>query len=109
MRLALALVLLAAQAWAEASPETQLTLTSLRPGEKEQLAKTVGPAEEMPLYRAQLEVDPKARTVSGKLYVSYPARAKTLGALLLRVPPNAVTKHITLSNAVAGGAPTTMD
>ena len=49
----------------ELSPEQQLTLTSLRAGERARLAKAVGALEAMPLYRADLSVDPAARTVAG--------------------------------------------
>lgn len=109
MRVSLLVVLVSLSAWAQPSPETQLTMTSLRNGEKQRLIGALGPAEEIPLYRAQLEVDPDKRTVTGKVYVTFPAKKKALTSLLLRVPPNASGKRITLRNAMASGAPTTLE
>lgn len=72
-----------------ASPELELCRGHLRSDERARFEKAVGPLEQQPLYRAQLSVEPAARTVSGKWVVSYPARGAARSSLLLRLPPNA--------------------
>ena len=88
--LLLAPVLFSAAALAgELSPEHQLALQSFRPGEKERLEKAVGAIDELPLYRVELDVDPKNREVTGKVQVQIYAKSETLKELHLRIvePP----------------------
>ncbi|MBI5482386.1 MAG: aminopeptidase [Deltaproteobacteria bacterium] len=90
MRRALLVLLLSLPAPAqELSPELQITLTSLRAGERARLEKAVGRLDELPLYRADLDFDPKARTVTGKVFITWTAKGEALDELYLRVHPNA--------------------
>jgi hypothetical protein len=94
---------------AELTPEQQLALTSLRPGEKANLQKAIGPLAEAPLYRAALEVDPEARTVNGTVYITYFAKDRALDALYLRVTPNADEPRVKLMHATVNGTPTLLE
>lgn len=86
-------------------PEHQLAMQSLKPGERDRVFKARGPIDELPLYRAELEVDPDKRTVTGKVVVTFTPK-KDAPHLDLRVPPNAEDKgRIKLSHATAGGRP----
>ena len=70
----LALLLAASPVLAGGSPEVQLYLQHLKPSEREQAEKAVGPVEELPMYRVQLEVDPAKREVKGRLQVKVLAK-----------------------------------
>ena len=109
------LVLLAALAAApvaraEVPPEVQLALQSLRSGERERLLRAQGPVEELPLYRAELEVDPQERRAQGKVVVTWVARDRAAEWLPLRVTPNAIDKtRVKLSHATVNGQPALME
>lgn len=103
----LLLVLLAAPA--ELSPETQLTLLSLRKDERARLEKAIGPIDEMPLYRAQLELDPVKRLVTGKVFITYVARKVPLRELYLRINANQQEARVKLSNATVNGRPMVLE
>ncbi len=101
----LALLLTAAPALAGGSPEVQLCLQHLKPSEREQAEKALGPLEELPLYRVQLELDPAKREVKGKVQVEVLAKKRTISELFLRVTPNASGRKVTLSDAKIEGQP----
>jgi hypothetical protein len=105
----LALFLSAAQALAAGSPEVQLCLQHLKPGEKEKAEKALGPLEELPLYRVQLEVDPSQREVKGRVEVEVSARKRTISELFLRVTPNASGRKVTISDAKVEGKPARLE
>jgi hypothetical protein len=104
------LCLLVLRAEADLTPEQQLALQSLRPGEKATLQKAVGDLAEMPLYRAALDVDPEARRVTGTVYITYFAKDRPLEALYLRVTPNADDpSRVKLMHATVNGTPTLLE
>jgi hypothetical protein len=89
----------------ELSPEAQLAMQSLKPGERDKLFKAIGPIDEAPLYRGDLEVDPEKRTATGRLSVTFTPK-KLTEFLDLRVTPNAVEKsRVKISHATQGGRP----
>ncbi|MFZ5467948.1 MAG: M1 family aminopeptidase [Myxococcota bacterium] len=97
-------------AWAELSPEAQLCLTHLRAGERARLEKALGPVEKLPLYRAQLSVDPTRREVKGRVFITYVAKDRRLEALLLRLTPNAAHEGaVQLAEATAQGRPAMLE
>jgi len=71
------------------SPEVALCATSLRDGERARAEQVLGPLEALPLYRAELLVDPEDRVVHGRLLVRYPVRGPAPKTLELRLTPNA--------------------
>lgn len=91
------------------SPEVQLCLMHLRDGERAKLQSAVGPLSEIPLYRLQLELDPKERTVHGRVQVIQAATTHPLTAMNLRVTPNAQGPRVRLANATLNGQPAVMD
>src|SRR4051812_35166492 len=106
MRWAAALCILPWVATAEPSPEQQLALTSLRPGERERLEKAAGPLDEQPLYRAAFDVDPEQRKVTGTVVITYFAHDRPLEYLYLRATPNADRPTaMKLLHATVNGAP----
>ncbi len=119
MRRPLPSLLLALGAWSlscagaasaqDLSPEVQLCLQHLREGERARLTKALGPLEELPLYRLQLEVDPASRKVTGRAQVLYVAKERTLAAVYLRVTPNAQGPRVKLSHATLNGQPAVLE
>ncbi len=110
MRFPLIAVLVASFAWAgEVSPEVQLTLLSLRKDEKARVEKAQGPIDELPLYRAQLDLDPAKRECNGKVFVTYTARKKSISELYLRVTANAQSPRVKLSHALVNGRPAVLE
>ncbi len=105
----LALLLSAAPVLAGGSPEVQLCLQHLKPSEKERAEKQLGPLEELPLYRVQLDVDPAKREVKGRVQVEVLAKKRTISELFLRLTPNASGKKVTLSDAKIDGKPATLE
>lgn len=107
MRASLFVVLAALPcAAAEPSPEVQIALTSLRPGERARVEKALGPADALPLYRAELEVEPSLRKVTGKVVVTLTAGKEPIDEIYLRATPNALHPGaVTLSKAKLNGAP----
>ncbi|MBZ4419623.1 M1 family aminopeptidase [Myxococcus sp. RHSTA-1-4] len=107
-------VLSGAPAWSSAppapavSPEVQLCLQYLKPSERERAAKALGPLAELPRYRVQLDVDPAAREVKGRVQVEVVARGRPLTELYLRLTPNMQGRRVTLSEAKLGGKPVTL-
>ncbi len=93
----------------DVSPEVQLCLQHLKPSERERAAKALGPLEELPRYRVQLEVEPDARVVKGRVQVEVLARARPLTELYLRLTPNAQGRRVTLSDAKLGGQPVRLE
>jgi hypothetical protein len=104
-RRSLVLLLAASAASAEVSPEVQICLQHLEPSQRASLARTAGPLEDMPLYRVQLELDPKARQVRGQVQVHVRAKGRPLTSLYLRATPNAFGSYLTLSQSKANGQP----
>ncbi len=100
--------LLASALWAAAAPaggELPLALSALREGERARAEKVLGPLERLPLYRGQLEVDVKWRSVSGRVQLRF-VPAVPLQRVLLRVGANAGGRGgVQLSSAKMGGAP----
>ena len=91
----------------ELSPELQITLTSLRSGERARLEKAVGPLSGLPLYRGDLAFEPSGRAagVSGKLFLTWTMKAAGQ-ELSLRIPANAAHPGaVTLSRPVVDGLP----
>jgi hypothetical protein len=104
------LLLVSAPALAGGSPEVQLCLQHLKSAEKERAAKALGPLEDLPLYRVQLEVDPAKREVKGRVQVEVRAKGRTLSEVYLRVTPNATTgKTVTLADPKVDGKPVKME
>ena len=94
----------------QVSPEVQLCLQHLRPSERARAREILGPWEEVPLYLAELEVDPKAREASGKVRVRYVAKTRALTSLPLRVTPNAFEpRRIKVLNATVNGRPAPLE
>ncbi|GMU09777.1 M1 family aminopeptidase [Corallococcus caeni] len=86
------------------APEVQLCLQHLKPGERDRAAKALGPLESVPLYRVQLEVEPKERRVWGKVQVQLVAKGpRPLTELYLRLTPNTRSRQVTLSGAKLNG------
>lgn len=106
--LLLAAFLASSLAAAESSPEVQLTLLSLRPAERARVEKAVGPIDELPLYRAQLDLDPARREISGQVFVTYVAKKPT-SALYLRVNANLQSARVKLSFATVNGQPAVLE
>src|SRR6185312_2443629 len=94
----LVLLLCASPALAGGSPEVQLCVQHLKPAERERAEEQVGPLEELPLYRVQLDVDPSKREVKGRVQVEVLATKRTISELFLRLTPNASGKKVTLSD-----------
>lgn len=89
---------------AELSPELQIALTSLRPGERARLEKAVGPVEGLPFYRGDFRLDPKARRVTGRVALTFTAR-RTEEDVLFRLTPNAAHPGaVALSGIKVNGA-----
>ena len=88
----------------EVSPELQFCFTSLRDGERARAELALGPLTGLAFYRAELEVDPLGREVTGKLAVTAPARAAGPGPLFLRSTPNAFgAGRVALKNVRVNG------
>ncbi|ADO74148.1 M1 family aminopeptidase [Stigmatella aurantiaca] len=102
-------LLLAAPALAGSSPEVQLCLQHLKPAERERAVKQLGPLEELPLYRIQLDADPAKREVKGKVQVELTVKGRTRSELFLRVTPNASGRRVTLSEARFNGQPVALE
>lgn len=95
---------------AEPSPEVQLALLGLREGEKPRVEKALGNLDELPLYRAELELDPAKREVLGKVAITWVAKEHATDALYLRVTPNAAApRAVKLSHATVNGAPIVLE
>ena len=94
---------------ADPSPEVQLTLLSLRAGERARVEKAIGLVEEMPLYRAQLELDPGKREVTGKLFITYVARKVAIDEVYLRINANQQESRVKLSHATVNGRPAILE
>ncbi len=86
--IALSLCLVATVARANDDAEAELVLLGLRDGERPKLEAKLGAATLLPLYRAELRVDPAKRTVKGVVKLRYLPPVAT-SALFLRVTPNA--------------------
>ena len=107
--LAVSLLCEASSAAAEPSPEVQLTLLSLRSGERARVEKAIGPVDEMPLYRAQLELDPVKREVTGKVFITWVARKLPREELYLRINANQQESRVKLSHALVNGRPAVLE
>jgi hypothetical protein len=105
----LLLLLGALPARAFVPPEVQFCLQHLKSTERARIAQALGPLEEVPLYLVQLEVDPKARTVKGRLKVDLVVRNRPLEAVFLRVTPNAFGSHVQLGQAKVNGEPAKLE
>ncbi|MGE6760736.1 M1 family aminopeptidase [Corallococcus interemptor] len=92
------------------APEVQLCLQHLKPEERDRAAKALGPLESVPLYRVQLEVDPKERRVWGKVQVRLVAKGpRPVTELYLRLTPNTRSRQVTLSGAKLNGKAVTLE
>lgn len=99
------LLLVAAPVWAAGEPpEVQLCLQHLKPAERAKAQKALGPLGELPRYRVQLDVDPQAREVKGRVQVELLARTRPLKEVFLRVTPNALGAQVKLLQPKANGA-----
>jgi hypothetical protein len=107
--LSISLVVLAGAALADPSPEVALTLLSLRAGERARLEKAQGPLEGLPLYRAQLELDPSRREVTGKVFITWVAKGQPLTELYLRLNANQHQARVKLSHASMNGTPLVLE
>ena len=87
----------------------QLCLQHLKPSERERAEKQLGPLEQLPLYRVQLDVDPAEREVKGRVQVEVLARKRKLTELFLRLTPNASGRKVTLSDAKLDGQPVALE
>ncbi|XXF76592.1 M1 family aminopeptidase [Myxococcaceae bacterium GXIMD 01537] len=104
------LLLAGTPAWsAGESPEVQLCLQHLKPAERVKAEKALGPLGELPRYRVQLDVDPKAREVKGRVQLELTARGKPLQEVFLRLTPNAADPQVTLSQAKVNGQPAELE
>jgi hypothetical protein len=93
---------------ADAPPEAQLALTSLKGTERARIEAVLGDATQLPLYRGEFTVDPAKRTVSGKLALTLTAKGP-VADVFLRCTPNA--EHpgaITLSKPKVNGGQVTL-
>ncbi|WP_338864232.1 M1 family aminopeptidase [Myxococcus stipitatus] len=103
-------VLVGLDARGEVSPEVQLSLQHLKPAERERAAKAMGPLDELPRYRVQLEVDPVAREAKGRVQVEVLAKDKPLTEVYLRLTPNAQgSRRVVLSDARLGREPIVLE
>lgn len=91
------------------SPEVQLCLQHLKPSERERAEKRMGPLEQLPLYRVQLEVEPTRREVKGRVQVEVFAKKRKISELFLRLTPNASGTKVKLSEATLDGKPVTLE
>jgi hypothetical protein len=107
--LALLLVPGVAPAGDSVPPEVQFSLQHLKPEERARAAQALGPLENLPRYLVQLEVDPKARQVKGRLRVEVFVRGRPLDAVHLRVTPNAFDKRMKLSDVKVDGQPAKLE
>lgn len=103
--LALLLVPGVAPAGSFVPPEVQFSLQHLKSEERARAAQALGPLEDLPRYQVQLEVDPKARKVTGHLRVELSVRNRPLEAVHLRVTPNAFDPRVALSEVKVNGQP----
>jgi len=102
--------LFAAAALAGPQPEVQLCLTHLRDGERASAEAALGPLDRLPLYQAEVEVDPAARTAQGRLRLRYFVDGQPLKALYLRATPNAFEgASLKISGAALDGKPIRVD
>ncbi|QRK04041.1 aminopeptidase [Archangium violaceum] len=86
-------------------PEVQFSLQHLKSEERARAAQALGPLEDLPRYQVRLEVDPKARKVTGHLRVELSVRNRPLEAVHLRVTPNAFDPRVALSEVKVNGQP----
>lgn len=94
----------AAPAWAAGEPpEVQLCLQHLKPAERARAEKQLGPLGTLPRYRVQLDVDPSAREVKGRVQVEVTARGQPLKEVFLRLTPNAHGPLVKLSQTKVNG------
>ncbi len=73
------------------------------------MEKAVGPVDEMPLYRAQLELNPAKREVTGKVLFTPFARKAPLEVLYLRINANQQERRVKLSHATLDGRPAVLE
>lgn len=84
--------------------EVQLALESLRSGERARLERALGPAERLPLYRVQLDVEPARRSVSGRVLLTL-TPTRRLAEVHLRLAPNAAHPDaVAVSDVALDGA-----
>ncbi|SET47503.1 hypothetical protein SAMN05443572_102412 [Myxococcus fulvus] len=103
-------LLLGQPARAEIPPEVALSLQHLKPAERERAAKALGPLEELPRYRVQLDVNPETREATGRVQVEVLAREQPLKEIYLRLTPNALGgKRVVLSDARMNTAPIVLE
>lgn len=66
--------------------EVQAALQSLRPGERARLERALGATEDLPLYRAELVVDPARRTATARVSITL-TPTRPLEVVHLRLTP----------------------
>ncbi len=83
----------------------KLVVDSLREREQKSVEQALGPISNLTLYRADLDFDPRARIVSGKISITVTAQKKPIDEIFLRSTPNAnAAGLVKLSAAKANGA-----
>ncbi len=69
--------------------DVQLAVGSLRDGERRSVEQALGPIANLPMYRAELDFDPRTRVVSGTVVLTVSAQKKAIDEIFLRSTPNA--------------------
>ena len=69
--------------------DVQLAVDSLRSGERRSIEQALGPIASLPMYRADLDFDPRTRVVSGTVVITITAQKKIGDEIFLRSTPNA--------------------
>jgi hypothetical protein len=91
-----------------APPEIQACLTSLREGERGRAEAVLGRLEALPFLQADLVVDPADRSVTGRVSLSWTAKAASR-SLELRLTPNAFgSTPVRLHQPLVNGEPATL-
>lgn len=88
---------------ADLSPEAQIALTSLRAGERDRVQAVLGEATELPLYRGDFTVDPKARTVIGRVAITVPAKRASKDLFFRSTPGANHSGAVVLTKARVNG------
>lgn len=86
------------------SAERQLCLLHVRASERAKLQEVLGPFSNLPLYRAEVDIDPRGRVVTGRVQLDWTVEGLPLESLPLRVVPNVFAPgRVALSGAKING------
>lgn len=103
-------ILALAAAASPLSGERELCLQHVRAKERPRLEQVLGPFADLPLYRAEVEIDPRTRVVSGRLSLDWKVEGRPLTALPLRVVPNVFAPgRVALSEVKVNGEPALLE